>query len=387
MQPTRAVWNEIDGAFRQWQGGDVQRARARFEALAAAGWRHAFLDLGLAYTRRDFGDFAGAAAAADAVLAAEPANVAAMIVKGDALAGLGAHREAISQYATALKLPLPTEPAPTLKTDLARVGAAVRDHALRTAARIEAELATGGLLDSAPERFRQSLAIARGERRVYAQRPLRYFYPGLPPIEFYDSGDFSWVAGLEASVDTIREEAEQILSDRSRLRPYVEDDGGPRVASVDIAGSLDWTAFFLCRSGAVVEENARLCPRTMAALESVPLARAAGATPSILFSVLEPGAHIPPHHGMVNTRLICHLPVIAPGGCTLRVGAEQRDWRYSETLIFDDSIEHEAWNRGEATRVVLLFDIWRPELSEPERRAVSAFLAAQARSDGDGLAI
>lgn len=385
MQPTRAVWDEIDASFRLWQSGDAQGARARFEALAAAGWRHAYLDLGLAYTRRDLGNFAGAAAAADAVLAAEPANVAARIVKGDALAGRGAHREAISHYVTALKLPLPPESAPILKAELARAGAVVRDHALRAAGRIEAELAVAGVLESAPERFRQSLAIARGDRRVYAQRPLRYFFPGLPPIEFYDRRDFAWVPGLEAAVDAIRAEAEQILSDRNRLKPYVEQDDGPQVAGVQIAGSRDWTAFFLCRSGAVVEENARLCPRTMAALEAVPLAQAAGATPSILFSVLEPGAHIPPHHGMVNTRLICHLPVIAPVGCTLRVGAEQRDWRYGETLIFDDSMEHEAWNRGAATRVVLLFDIWRPELSAAERGAVSAFLAAQARGDGGGL--
>lgn len=385
MQPTRAVWDEIVGAFRLWQGGNAQAARERLEALAAAGWRHVYLDLGLAYTRRDLGDFAGSAAAADAVLATEPANIAALILKGDALAGRGAHREAISHYATALQLPLPTETAASLKSDLARASAAVRDHALRTATRIDAELAAAGVLESAPERFRQSLAIARGERRVYGQRPLRYYYPGLPTIEFYGRRDFAWVPGLEAAADVIREEAEQVLSDRSRLRPYVEDDGGPRVASVRIAGSRDWTAFFLCQAGAVVEENARLCPRTMAALEGVPLARAEGATPSILFSVLEPGAHIPPHHGMVNTRLICHLPVIAPAGCTLRVGDEQRDWHYGETVIFDDSIEHEAWNRGTATRVVLLFDIWRPELSEAERSAVSAFLSAQARAEGGGL--
>lgn len=385
MQPTREVWNEIDRAFRQWQGGDAPGARARLEGLAAAGWQHAYLQLGLAYTRRDLKDFAGAVAAADAVLATEPANVAALIVKGDALAGRGTQREAISHYAAALKLPLPAEISPILKSDLVRAGAAVREHALRAASRIEAELATAGILESAPERFRQSLAILRGERRVYAQRPLKYYYPGLPPIEFYDRRDFAWIAGLEASADAIREEAEQVLSDRSRLRPYVEDDGGPQVASVKIAGSRDWTAFFLCQSGSLVEENAKLCPRTMAALEGVPLARADGASPSVLFSVLEPGAHIPPHHGMVNTRLICHLPVIAPAGCTLRVGAEQRDWRLGEALIFDDSIEHEAWNRGSATRVVLLFDIWRPELSEPERRAVSAFLAAQARGNGEGL--
>lgn len=381
MEPTRGVWSEIDEAFRRWQGGDVAGARARLERLAAAGWRHPYLDLGLAYTRRDLGDFGGALAAANAVLAVEPASVAAMIARADGLAGCGEYREAIAAYATALKLPAPPEPAPSLQADLARARAAVREHALRVAKRIDEQLGAAGLLASAPRRFRRSLEIMRGDGKVYAQRPLKYFYPGLAPIEFFERVDFPWVAGLEGAVDDIRQEAERVLEDRSRLAPYVEEEGGPRVTASDMAGSRQWTAFFLCRSGAVVEENAALCPRTMEALTDLPLARAAGATPSVLFSVLAPGAHIPPHHGMVNTRLICHLPVIAPPGCMLRVGSESREWRYGETLIFDDSIEHEAWNRGSATRVVLLFDVWRPEFDDTERRAISAFLSAQARCD------
>ena len=125
-----------------------------------------------------------------------------------------------------------------------------------------------------------------------------------------------------------------------------------------------------------------MCPQTLAALSRVPLTGASGAMPSVLFSVLEPGAHIPPHHGMTNTRLIGHLPIVAPPGCSLRVGSETREWRYGKTLIFDDSIEHEAWNRGTETRVVLLFDVWRPELDAAERRAVSEYLAVQSSSEG-----
>jgi len=55
----------------------------------------------------------------------------------------------------------------------------------------------------------------------------------------------------------------------------------------------------------------------------------------------------------------------------LRVGAETRHWRRGETLIFDDSFEHEAWNRGNDTRVVLLFEIWRPEITADERAALT----------------
>jgi aspartate beta-hydroxylase len=147
----------------------------------------------------------------------------------------------------------------------------------------------------------------------------------------------------------------------------------------DMRGLLDnpsWGAFFLIKDGAPVEENAPLCPRTMAAVSELPLCRIDGRTPSVLFSLLRPGARIPPHHGFTNARLIGHLPLIVPPGCALRVGNETRAWREGEVLLFDDSIEHEAWNRSERSRVVLIFDVWRPELSSVERRLVTRMLTA-----------
>ena len=98
--------------------------------------------------------------------------------------------------------------------------------------------------------------------------------------------------------------------------------------------------------------------------------------PGILFSRLAAGARIPPHTGMINTRLICHLPLIVPPGCGFRVGGERREWREGELLVFDDTVEHEAWNHGDSDRIILIFDIWRPELSAEERRAVTAMFDA-----------
>jgi aspartyl/asparaginyl beta-hydroxylase (cupin superfamily) len=79
---------------------------------------------------------------------------------------------------------------------------------------------------------------------------------------------------------------------------------------------------------------------------------------------------------MLNARLICHLPLIVPPGCGFRVGNEVRQWEEGKLLIFDDTIEHEAWNDSNEDRVVLIFDIWRPELSEAERGAVAAMFEA-----------
>ena len=137
-----------------------------------------------------------------------------------------------------------------------------------------------------------------------------------------------------------------------------------------------WGAFNLWRGGVPVEPNATICPNTMAALSLAPIPVIPGRSPMAIFSRLTPGTHIRPHHGMLNTRLICHLPLIAPDGCALRVGSETRPWRDGRMLIFDDSFEHEAWNRGTETRIVLLFEVWRPELTIDERAALTDIFEA-----------
>ena len=104
--------------------------------------------------------------------------------------------------------------------------------------------------------------------------------------------------------------------------------------------------------------------------------RILGRTPSILFSLLRPGARIPPHHGLLNARLICHLPLIVPPACGFRVGSDTRSWIEGQGWAFDDSIEHEAWNDSDHLRVVLIFDVWRPELTAIERDLVSVIVSA-----------
>ena len=98
--------------------------------------------------------------------------------------------------------------------------------------------------------------------------------------------------------------------------------------------------------------------------------------PETLFSVLRPGTHILPHRGVTNTRLVTHLPLIVPPDCALRVGGETHVWQPDQCVTFDDTFEHEAWNRSDETRVVLILDSWNPDLSEVERAAVTDLVAA-----------
>ncbi|MCC7249855.1 MAG: aspartyl/asparaginyl beta-hydroxylase domain-containing protein [Lysobacter sp.] len=137
----------------------------------------------------------------------------------------------------------------------------------------------------------------------------------------------------------------------------------------------DWSALFLHQDGER-QPAADLCPNTIAALSGAPLTDIPGRAPSILFSRLAAGAHIPPHTGVLNSRLICHLALVVPDGCELRVGNETRVWQEGKAWVFDDSIEHEARNAGDRDRYILLFDIWRPELSGEERSAIGALCSA-----------
>jgi aspartyl/asparaginyl beta-hydroxylase (cupin superfamily) len=95
-----------------------------------------------------------------------------------------------------------------------------------------------------------------------------------------------------------------------------------------------------------------------------------------MFSVLQPRTRIPPHTGIANFRLVVHLPLVLPGNCGFRVGGETREWRIGEAWVFDDTIEHEAWNDSDEIRIILICDIWSPRLSPAEREAIRAVIAA-----------
>jgi aspartyl/asparaginyl beta-hydroxylase (cupin superfamily) len=94
-----------------------------------------------------------------------------------------------------------------------------------------------------------------------------------------------------------------------------------------------------------------------------------------MFSILDAKTRIPAHTGVNNARLVVHLPLIVPPGCGFRVGAETREWRPGEAFVFDDTIEHEAWNDSDDARAVLIFDIWNPHLTLAERDMVCALTA------------
>ena len=312
--------------------------------------------------------------ALDAALARNPRDVAALIRKADQLAAGGDIRAASAYYLQAVRVSAGVVLTPDLRREVARAQAACDG----LAARIESSLRES-LAGVAPgsERFRESLDLLFGHRQPYFQQPQYYFFPGLAHVQFFERAAFPWLDAVERATPAIREEMLAVMRDPGALQPYVRSDPTrPRGSQGGMADNPDWSAFYLWKDGAPVAGHAERCPRTLEALQGVPFPRVRGRMPSILFSVLRPGAHIPAHNGFINTRLICHLPLVVPPGCTFRVGNATREWVEGKAWLFDDTIEHEAWNRSSETRVVLLFEAWRPELTEDERRLVAAMFEA-----------
>jgi aspartate beta-hydroxylase len=103
----------------------------------------------------------------------------------------------------------------------------------------------------------------------------------------------------------------------------------------------------------------------------LPLVHIRGHAPEVLFSILTPGSHILKHHGVTNTRLVTHLPLMIPEDCAINVGGVEHAWQEGRCVTFDDTFEHEAWNKSDKVRAVMILDSWHPDLTEAERDAIA----------------
>lgn len=314
----------------------------------------------------------------DALLEREPRNIAALVAKGAHRSIAGDDRAAAAYFKSALRaanalgqLPMSLKPA----IDRALAGLANADQIFLE--HLEESLTEVGLGEGdRPLRFQHALDVMFGrvEVRPELQRPSSFFFPGLPERRYFEASEFPWAAAMEAAVPAIRNELLAYMSSGpASFSPYmVSDSDRPRTEFHGLHDNPAWSTLDLWEKGQPVSGLARQFPKTMAAVESTDLPHISTRAPNVLFSKLSAGARIPPHHGMLNTRLVCHLPLVVPPGCGFRVGGETRQWEEGKLLIFDDTIEHEAWNDGTSDRTILIFDTWRPELDAAERAAIIA---------------
>jgi aspartyl/asparaginyl beta-hydroxylase (cupin superfamily) len=321
------------------------------------------------------GDRVAERAALALILANNRRDIAALLATGESFARDGDDRAAVSWFTTAINQAGVTPPPANLHALLDRAVRYCNEAQARFGAAMNAALADADIDTAGSPALRHAVEMLHGRADLYLQQPTMFYYPGLPQRAFYEREEFAWVAAIEAQAAAMRDELLALISTDQPFAPYVQRIEARPPSSSPLLDNPSWGAAYLWQGGMATMLAAR-CPATMAALALAPLPHIAGRSPMALYSRLTPGTHIAPHHGLLNTRLICHLPLIAPDGCGLRVGAETREWRFGEMLIFDDSFEHEAWNRGSEDRTILLFEIWRPEIPESDRALLARLFTA-----------
>jgi aspartyl/asparaginyl beta-hydroxylase (cupin superfamily) len=321
---------------------------------------------------------------AEQQIARDRFDISALVAKADHRFIASDHRSAAAFYAFAAKCAA-TRGVPDQPTaDKARRASLMRDWlAERFRHHIVSGLERAGFPgDSWPPRFRTALEIMFGDRQrdpvyePFPQIPNVFFYPGLPNEDFADTSAFSWRPEFESRFRAMRDEAVALLADTADFSPYVEKIR--ERPQGDVHGLLEnpsWSSLYLWTNGRPVEDNVARCPATFEAVRDlVPSVQIDGRAPAVFYSLLKPGAHIPPHTGMLNVRYICHLPLIVPPNCYLRVGERTMQWQEGKILAFDDTVEHEARNASDQDRLVLIFEIWKPHVTEVERLHVRKML-------------
>lgn len=362
-------------------GKDMKAARELLQRAALGAPKEPAIPLNLAFVFRATGEVQAEADALTRALVIDPYFYPALVAKAMLYERMGQRRSAAEIYVNVLKIAPPDDQLPAgMRSAIAHAREVVSENASQLQDYLRGRLGPieerhGG--DNL-ERFHECRDAVVGTKKTYVHEPTMLNFPRLPAIQFYERAQFPWLEGIEAQTDVIRDELQVLLREHSKdFAPYVNHaPGAPLNQWAELQQSKKWSALFLWKDGARVEQHCKICPKTVAALEALPLAHIPGYSPCGFFSALQPHTRIPPHTGVTNVRAIVHLPLILPGRCYFRVGNETREWKLGEALVFDDTIEHEAWNDSDQLRVVFIFDIWNPGLSQAERELVCELLSA-----------
>lgn len=208
------------------------------------------------------------------------------------------------------------------------------------------------------ERVEQSINILKGGPKPADADPRQIatslYFPGISAKPWHEPEDFAWVPIMEAAYAPIKAELLALIEKDLEFNPYQHPYTKEQ-------GWKGWDTFSLYRVNKWNEERCKHCPETVKAINSTPRGLR-----ECMFTKLHPGSHITPHSGGSNAVLTCHLGLVIPPGCEIRVDSEIRGWTEGKCLIFDDSYMHEVWHRGTETRMVILWDIWHPDLTPIE---------------------
>ena len=365
-----AVLNEL--GVRTLARGTPEQAHALFVRATAADPKHPSLWANLASSLKALGRRTEEIDAIEKALELEPRHLSALLQKGAYLEETGDPRNAARTYQNVLACLVPgAQVPPNLKDAMAHAKSVVDADTAALAAALEEPLAQIRERHGGARQHRIDLCLdtLMGKRRSYHSQPTWMYFPELPAIEFFERSEFPWLDAFEAATPEIRAELLRVLAaDREGLQPYIDFPAGlPLDQFRELNRSRRWSAYFLWNQSEAVAGHIARCPVTARILETAPRCRVARRAPTAFFSILDANTRIPPHTGITNTRLTVHLPLVVPPGCGFRVGSTTREWVPGRAWVFDDTIEHEAWNPSDTPRAILIFDIWNPLLTAAER--------------------
>jgi hypothetical protein len=316
----------------------------------------------------------------ECALAHRPLDFSCLLMRANLLDRLGMSKQAGEAYGRAV------HNAPANLPERANTALDVARHRYRGWQEAERDRLVGAISAKTPL-TPQLQKLAESSLRIIAPErdgPTNYCYPGLGVTEFFELPLFPWAAKVEAAWPEIAAEFQALVaSQHAQLLPYIQYPENVPLAQWKVLNNDDgWRAAHLFQNGNTIQRNTENCPLTMALLSQLPQPEIPGGGPNAMFSLLAPHTHIPPHTGISNARLVCHLPLIVPDGCWFRVGSQTRQWEPGKLLIFDDTLEHEAMNPTDQLRVVLIFDVWHPALDDQEKAGITALMAADERMLG-----
>jgi len=367
--------------------GELEQAAGLLARAIAADPASPDLWMNLARVRREQRDNPGEEEALNGALSIDQRHFMALVRMAELLERCGDQSGAADRWGDVLAMaPMIEDRTPALEAMFEHA----RDQVVRQregfARAIEHGLAASRSDVAARDlrRFDACVDHALGRRAIFANQCAGMHFPFLPADEFFGREHFPWLEAIEAKTAVIREELEAVLAeDAASIRPYVAmAPGTPANKWSPLDHSLEWGAMHLWKDGKRDDAVCARVPQTAAAVEALPLSDLPGRTPTVFFSILRPGAHLPAHTGVSNVRTIIHLPLIVPPGCTFRVGGETRTWKVGEAWAFDDTIDHEAWNRSDQLRAILIFDVWNPYITPIERDLLRRFYAVSAEAKG-----
>jgi len=372
-----------------WQRGERDRAIDYLQRAAAHHPERSELAMELALMCANNGQQARASELLTSLLREQPQHPPAWLLLGqlrqaggDPLGAARAWYQAIT-YAQAQGLWRGVDSTPphllhAVKGAIAHVRQARREFLWNAYADLRDRFGAEALkrVDRALQTYLGEIDVKPSDAR---QRPKVLYFPDLPSEPYLDPYLQPWANDLRDAFPSILAEAQALLAEGAEFVDFMGFKPGDSTERY-LGGTGNkpaWDAFFFYRHGQRFDANHTRCPNTSAVLESIELCRIRSQAPEICFSFLSAGSHIKPHYGVTNTRVVMHLPLIVPPGCALNIiDAGEHEWQPGRLMMFDDTYQHEAWNRSDQDRLILLMDCWNPYLRDVEREAVKRLVEA-----------